>query len=401
MPQAAVITESVCTPLSLSSLPNESVNNSSSSTNSSSEVSFQHCSTSYPKKALAMIEGDPIPASVVPAATPYAPHGVQAAIAHHNHQLQLQQQQHNNGAHHSHSHPHVHALNQGGTLNSIPQQQASTPTIQFAAGASPPAHIILPPQHQPYRKPEPALRSMARRQSHTLLYVPEHRRVSTISGNSIASCPASYPGKLAVDEKLGQNVERSRITPPQSVPLVHSSPQVDNRRKSVQTGAPAIAFRPMRFERRSSQPLLRHVVAGANKAAAAMAIAEDSAEMAGEVRLRQALVVDEPSAGGPKSGTLAGARYQMPVGQCDMPRLLTKRVSWLSMKSLQDSVEPLLTFSRRGKKQNSMASGDNLNSRNDSRTNSQYGSVLQLDDSSLLEREEDTPPLDTLSWSFG
>uniref|UniRef100_A0A915A605 Uncharacterized protein n=1 Tax=Parascaris univalens TaxID=6257 RepID=A0A915A605_PARUN len=98
------------------------------------------------------------------------------------------------------------------------------------------------------------------------------------------------------------------------------------------------------------------------------------------VRLGQALMVDNE-----QERTISA--------QSDGPRILAKRVSWLSMKSLQDSVEPILAFSKRAKK---LTSGDNINSRNDSRANSQYGSVLQLDDSSILDRDNDTPPLDTL-----
>lgn len=71
---------------------------------------------------------------------------------------------------------------------------------------------------------------------------------------------------------------------------------------------------------------------------------------------------------------------------------LTKRVSWMSMKSLQDSVvEPLLDL----RKQQEI---NGTGAKTDSRTNSQIGSVLQLDDG-VYDLESDTPPMDTLSWS--
>ncbi|VDN27367.1 unnamed protein product [Cylicostephanus goldi] len=89
---------------------------------------------------------------------------------------------------------------------------------------------------------------MTRRTSHTLLYVPEQRRVSNVSGNSVASCPCP--------SEVGKKADLAPLPPRFSLNL---SP-TNSRRKSVQTGAPAIGFRPLKsFERRASQPTLQRV----------------------------------------------------------------------------------------------------------------------------------------------
>ncbi|ETN74660.1 hypothetical protein NECAME_03974 [Necator americanus] len=178
------------------------------------------------------------------------------------------------------------------------------------------------------RKIDPKLRAMTRRTSHTLLFVPEQRRVSNVSGNSVASCPC--PGELAEETDLAPLPPRFSL---------NLSPAA-SRRKSVQTGAPAIGFRPLKtFERRASQPTL-------------------------QLEIQAKLI--EPVEEAP-----------------DKTKMLTKRVSWLSMKSFQDPEKsPRRTSSP---------------SKGDSRTASQYGSQAQL----YGERDfdSDTPPLDTLSWS--
>uniref|UniRef100_A0A0M3HYX7 Uncharacterized protein n=1 Tax=Ascaris lumbricoides TaxID=6252 RepID=A0A0M3HYX7_ASCLU len=322
MPQMATVPESVCTLSVVDS-------STTSDTRPSDEI-----------EAL-VIDSDLLNSTTSSANLyPHPAHGVQAAIAHHTHQLQQQQRLTNAAA------------------SQVQQQQHFN--------SKPPSNIILPPQST--AKPHPSSRPLTRRTSHTFLYVPEQRRVSTVSGTSVASCPT----------ELFEEPEVLRLTPPPPHTSLNLSPY-QNRRKSVQAGAPAIGFRPLHFERRCSQPLLIHE-AIANK--------PTTAEGTSGVRLGQALMVDSEQERNERHAS----------AQSDGPRILTKRVSWLSMKSLQDSVEPLLAFSKRAKKQ--MTSGDNINSRNDSRANSQYGSVLQLDDSSLLDRDNDTPPLDTLSWSF-
>ncbi|KAJ1373975.1 Phosphoenolpyruvate-dependent sugar phosphotransferase system, EIIA 2 [Parelaphostrongylus tenuis] len=181
------------------------------------------------------------------------------------------------------------------------------------------------------KKIDPRQRRMTRITSHTLLYVPEHRRISDISGTSIVSCPC--PGELSQDINL--------------TPLAHppscSNISPASRRKSVQTGAPAIGFRPLKtIERRASQPTL-------------------------QLEMQASKVVAEP------------------LQSKDKTKMLTKRVSWLSMKSLQE-----------GEKERRRTSSPSKFG-SDSRTASQYGSQVQL--YSEHDFDSDTPPLDTLSWS--
>lgn len=88
---------------------------------------------------------------------------------------------------------------------------------------------------------------------------------------------------------------------------------------------------------------------------------------------------------------------------------LIKRVSWY-WKSLQNVAEPLLELTRNTNRDISnneyQSTNNNIKNfftpayalRSDSRTNSQYGSILQLNDESY-DLEADTPPMDTMSWS--
>jgi hypothetical protein len=165
------------------------------------------------------------------------------------------------------------------------------------------------------------------------------------------------------------------------------SPTAGARRKSVQIGAPAIGFRPIAtFERGASQPTLL-LVDGHLPATAT----DD----------------DRPKYIGSEPAVTRPAR-----------NILTKRVSWMSMKSLEECGEPLLAAIARGNHTMAAAltnhrdsspplnasSGNNSSNANrsdsrESRTGSQYGSMLQLDEGSVVEFDDDTPPLDTLSWS--
>jgi len=85
-------------------------------------------------------------------------------------------------------------------------------------------------------------------------------------------------------------------------------------------------------------------------------------------------------------------------GQVQSEASLAKRVSWLSMKSLQDVMEPLLEMGRRQRQGSESAVGGMPHPRSDSRTNSQFGSALQLNEEPY-DMEVDTPPIDTMSWS--
>lgn len=86
---------------------------------------------------------------------------------------------------------------------------------------------------------------------------------------------------------------------------------------------------------------------------------------------------------------------------------LTKRVSWY-WKSLQNVAEPLLDLTRTSNRDNIDYQRANIITKNfclpeyalrsDSRTNSQIGSILQLNDEPY-DLEADTPPMDTMSWS--
>lgn len=206
------------------------------------------------------------------------------------------------------------------------------------------------------KKPDPRQRVMARRTSHTLLYVPEQRRISNVSGNSVASCP---PGTVQTSGE-----EDDKVPPAPSFSL-HLSP-VGTRRKSVQTGAPAIGFRPLKtFERRASQPTL-------------------------QFEAKKATMNSGTSSGGTAGGTVnlintaQSTTISLPP---DKAKMLTKRVSWLSMKSLQQE-DP--------KTRRSSACGSPRGG-SPSRTLSQYGSQPFLAED--RDFDSDTPPLDTLSWS--
>ena len=246
--------------------------------------------------------------------------------------------------------------------------------------------------------PDPRQRVFARRTSHTLLFVPEQRRVSTVSGVSITSCPTDFNEDFDATES-------SRVTPPSKNFIRHqmfptstgtlgtlgteastmpmtslsASPPDIMRRKSVQTGAPAIGFRPKKcFERRASQPTISVNLMGMNSPSGRRILELQQQQL----NQNQSMPPIHP-----------GPRMSIGIHQGN----LTKRVSWMSMKSLQDSmVEPLMELRRQQQeKENNIINGVKTT---DSRTNSQLGSVLQLDDG-VYDLETDTPPMDTMSWS--
>lgn len=196
------------------------------------------------------------------------------------------------------------------------------------------------------KKPSPRERVLARRTSHTLLFVPESnsRRISNVSGNSIVSC-ASCPCPSELSEE-------SDVVTTDPVTFSLTLSPVSSRRKSVQTGAPAIGFRPVRsFERRASQPTL--------------------------------ILAPVPSPPVQPEPPSAPVTTVAPPVLTDKSKMLTKRVSWLSMKSLQEAQRRPSSGSARGSPSRSRAS---------------WGSQPHLLDQER-ELESDTPPLDTLSWS--
>uniref|UniRef100_A0A914UNL6 Uncharacterized protein n=1 Tax=Plectus sambesii TaxID=2011161 RepID=A0A914UNL6_9BILA len=244
---------------------------------------------------------------------------------------------------------------------------------------------------------------LMRRTSHTLLYVPEQqRRVSTVSGTSVSSCPSVENQPLEATVRYQRSFRSAKAS-------LQPSP-TGSRRKSVQTGASAIGFRPLgAFERRSSQPTLGDGV---------------SLDCLPVVKSNQALPLSASDHKTP-SPTPSSTSFVSDAVNAKPKNILTKRVSWLSMKSLQETaqMEPLLAATnksgrnRRRSGQNeerttpplhgAAAAANHATNRSDSRDSrmgSQFGSVLQLDmhEGSVIDRNDccDTPPMDTLSWSF-
>ncbi|CAD5213782.1 unnamed protein product [Bursaphelenchus xylophilus] len=240
------------------------------------------------------------------------------------------------------------------------------------------------------------IKSLRRRISHTLLFVPEQRRVSTASGVSVTSCPTTEDG-LDSDEGIStggtsQQISFSQPTKRRYTPAAQRDQFVrqplinDNnnsgsslsinvsqpvRRQSIQPGAPIIGFPAKRsiqrtcghqpFGRRSSQP-----------------------EMNIAAKLAMLGLAQAPPN---QSQTVTGVSLATPDSRPEVS--LAKRVSWMSMKSLNDPMDPFNDI--RKERENA------INNNRDSRTNSQMGSVVQLNDT--FELESDTPPIDTMSWS--
>ncbi|CAD5209194.1 unnamed protein product [Bursaphelenchus okinawaensis] len=236
------------------------------------------------------------------------------------------------------------------------------------------------------------IKSLRRRISHTLLFVPEQRRVSTASGVSVTSCPTTEDG-IDSDEGISTSTSQQqpysqptkrRYQPATQRESSFRQPLLDNnsgsslsinapaRRKSIQPAAPCIGFPAKRtiqrtyghqpFGRRSSQP-----------------------EMNIAAKLALLGLAQAPAS---QAQTITGVSLNPPDSRPEVS--LAKRVSWMSMKSLNDPMDP---FNDIRKERDS----GGITSRYDSRTNSQMGSVVQLNDT--YELESDTPPIDTMSWS--
>ena len=247
--------------------------------------------------------------------------------------------------------------------SSLGRVEGTPVVLSHPSSGSPTTAIVIPSPNGPLngdrsspqgiyaKKPNPRDRVLARRTSHTLLFVPETntRRVSNVSGNSIASC-ASCPCPSELSEE-------SDVVSTDPVTFSLSLSPVNSRRKSVQTGAPAIGFRPIKsFERRASQPTLILAAAPAPSPP------------------NHPPMVDDP----PNQNSAAVKTPE------DKSKMLTKRVSWLSMKSLQEAQRRPSAGSARGSPSRSRAS---------------WGSQPHLLLDQEREFESDTPPLDTLSWS--
>lgn len=222
-------------------------------------------------------------------------------------------------------------------------------------------------------------RLLVKHASHALLFVPEHRRISVISGDSVASCPPMAAAERALQTTITGEASSS----------LRPSP-INSRRQSIQPGAPAISFSGRRlYQRRGSQPT---------------AVPENgslgSESLAPSPSLRCSTIKKELFERGNSGNRLV---EQMVANSDTSSRCLTKRVSWLCMKNFQDNASSAVeaaVVSKRNRRQSTVFDlGSETFSRSGSRANSQFDLMLQQDDISLLDRETDTPPLDTLSWS--
>lgn len=220
-------------------------------------------------------------------------------------------------------------------------------------------------------------RLLVKHTSHALLYVPEHRRISGTSENSMtSSCPP-------VESVL-------HINPMTRFASLLRPPVFDShRRRSIHIGAPAIAFTNQKLcQRRGSHSTI--------------ALQHDTMES--EPLVESTLlhrikdnVKTMPEGRNAQSGVMQQALPESNISEISLSQCLTKRVSWLSMKNLQEDELSIGTaaINKRNRRHSTIFDLGNepLSSKN------QFGSMSQLDRSSLLDKETDTPPLDTLSWS--
>uniref|UniRef100_A0A915PJR5 Uncharacterized protein n=1 Tax=Setaria digitata TaxID=48799 RepID=A0A915PJR5_9BILA len=216
-------------------------------------------------------------------------------------------------------------------------------------------------------------RLLVKHTSHALLYIPEHRRISITSGNSVTSCPPMSSVENAHQKEL--MTRTASLLPPSLL---------DSRRRSIQIGAPAIGFMGWKLYRRRNFQ-------------STFALDSDTCKRK-PLTLVYHVKNDSSREKTPQRKLMCSVAPEVvPTPQCP-----TKRVSWLSVKNLQENelLGGTSAASRRNRRESAMFSLSNETlSKNGSRNNNQFGSVFQLDYISLLDRETDTPPLDTLSWS--
>lgn len=226
-------------------------------------------------------------------------------------------------------------------------------------------------------------RLLVKHTSHTLLYAPdEHRRISITSGNSTASCPPMPQSENVLD-----------TNPVTRIASLLRPSLIDGRRRSIHTGAPAIGFVGQKLYRRhdsqstfilerdkiENEPLVEPILLHPVK--------DDMKMMAEESRVKQYLVPPESN-----------------ISEQPLSQSLAKRVNWLSTKNLQGNELSSIgtaVINKRNRRLSAMfdLGNEKLSERNDSWTNNQFGSMSQLDHNNLLDKETDTPPLDTFSWS--
>ncbi|KAK6104074.1 HCO3- transporter family protein [Brugia pahangi] len=223
-------------------------------------------------------------------------------------------------------------------------------------------------------------RLLVKHTSHALSHAPKHRQISVTSENSMVSCPLMSP----IESVL-------HINPMTRLASLLRTSFIDERRRSIQ----AIDFTDQKLYQRSgsqlpfvlecdtmeSRPLvestsLNHIKENMKK------IPEEKIAQSGLVR--QVILESDIS--------------EIPLSQC-----LAKRVSWLSIKNFQRN--ELFTGIMAANKHNHQQittfnlSNETFSTRDGSQMNNQFGSMSQLDRSSLFDKETDTSPLDTLSWT--
>ncbi|KAI6220013.1 Bicarbonate transporter domain containing protein [Aphelenchoides fujianensis] len=210
------------------------------------------------------------------------------------------------------------------------------------------------------------IRSLRRRISHTLLYVPEQRRVSTTSGVSVTSCPTEF----------AEDDDRPAVTIASSTPASSAQCSTNPTKRRYTPAANA-------KDASARVPLIQPTAQDTQSLCAIHpAVSAASSNASSVSSRRQSIQAGAPRPTRPGNPNVAVG----PAGGIS----LNKRVSWMSMKSLQDPLDELAEF-----RQRVYGGGGSCAPRSDSRTNSQLDIVMN----DTFDIESDTPPIDTMSWS--
>lgn len=212
------------------------------------------------------------------------------------------------------------------------------------------------------------MRDLFRRNSHTLLILPEQKQISTISSSS-----GNSHMHLNMRNESGDPIIHAGHIMQLTKTKLSLNPSLTMHRKSTFTGWFNMKNNLMNeADRRCSQPLLS---AGTD---------QDSTP---SKRYGEGVMIND-------------TRYQKhKASNENPPRILSKRVSWLSIKQYDDSDDILISGTKTSRRPSSTNISEHFSSRSNSRANIHYNSALQLDISSLADRGE-TPPSETISWSF-
>uniref|UniRef100_A0A0N5C1G3 HCO3_cotransp domain-containing protein n=1 Tax=Strongyloides papillosus TaxID=174720 RepID=A0A0N5C1G3_STREA len=155
------------------------------------------------------------------------------------------------------------------------------------------------------------------------------------------------------------------------------------RRKSMHNSAFAntIGLRPIKtIDRRASQPLLQ----------CSKSVKKKSLSINDPISIdSQKTPIKEK-----KKDNIEGNLKINGNDKISVKGFLTKRVSWMSMKSLLDGNDSLSNLFSKSKNNDTSYCVSN---RSETRSNSQYESNVNLDEQ--FDLENDTPPLETMSWS--